>query len=147
MTLIATVLHVLVCVALISVVLLQRGSGADMGAAFGGSSQSVFGAQGSGSFLGKLTAGLATVFMLTSLTLAFFTNQNSAGTSVMDAPVEQTVQEQPAAPVPATESTVQPISPIPSPEVNAVPEVPVASDSGPAEVPVPADQPMSPIPQ
>lgn len=83
MTLILTVLHILVCISLVFVVLLQKGSGADMGAAFGGSSQSLFGARGSGDFLSKLTAGLATIFMITSLTLAFFTSRPS-GTSVMD---------------------------------------------------------------
>jgi preprotein translocase subunit SecG len=86
MTLILTVVHVLVSLSLVFIVLLQKGSGADMGAAFGGSSQSVFGARGSGSFLGKLTAGLATVFMLTSLSLAFVTGQKGANVSVMEQP-------------------------------------------------------------
>ncbi|MEO5378697.1 MAG: preprotein translocase subunit SecG [Magnetococcus sp. DMHC-6] len=90
MTLIITVIHILVSLSLIFVVLLQRGSGADMGAAFGGSSQNLFGARGSGSFLGKMTAGLATVFMITSLSLAFFTNQ-SPTTSVMDQKVAKPV--------------------------------------------------------
>ena len=86
MALIVTVVHILVSLALIFVVLLQKGSGADMGAAFGGSSQSVFGSRGSGSFLGKLTATLATIFMVTSLSLAFFTTQRGAGVSVMGVP-------------------------------------------------------------
>ncbi|MEO5340270.1 MAG: preprotein translocase subunit SecG [Magnetococcus sp. MYC-9] len=84
MTLIITVVHILVSLALIFIVLLQKGSGADMGAAFGGSSQSVFGARGSGSFLGKVTAGLATVFMITSLSLSFVTSQKGANVSVME---------------------------------------------------------------
>ncbi|MBF0629201.1 MAG: preprotein translocase subunit SecG [Magnetococcales bacterium] len=88
MTLILMVLHILVCMALVFVVLLQKGSGADMGAAFGGSSQSLFGARGSGDFLSKLTAGLATVFMITSMTLAFFSTRPGTERSVMDgAPV------------------------------------------------------------
>ena len=60
------ILHVLVCIILILIVLLQAGKGANMGAAFGGSSQTVFGSSGAGTFLGKLTAGVAIVFMLTS---------------------------------------------------------------------------------
>ncbi|MBF0399793.1 MAG: preprotein translocase subunit SecG [Magnetococcales bacterium] len=90
MTLIITVVHIMVSFSLIFIVLLQKGSGADMGAAFGGSSQSVFGARGSGSFLGKMTAGLATIFMITSLTLAFVTVQKGGNVSVME-------QAQPAA--------------------------------------------------
>ena len=84
MTLIITVVHILVSLSLIFIVLLQKGSGADMGSAFGGSSQSVFGARGSGSFLGKMTAALATIFMLTSLSLAFITSQKGANVSVME---------------------------------------------------------------
>jgi len=64
------ILHVLVSVILILVVLLQSGKGG-MGAAFGGASQTVFGARGAGSLLGKLTAISAALFMTTSLTLAF----------------------------------------------------------------------------
>nr|CRH05051.1 preprotein translocase membrane subunit [Candidatus Magnetococcus massalia] len=103
MTLIITVLHVMAALALIGVVLLQRGSGNDMGAAFGGSSQSVFGARGGGSFMGKLTAGVATIFMLTSLTLSIFTTQQSASVSVMDE-VKQEQQAPEATPVPAKEN-------------------------------------------
>jgi preprotein translocase subunit SecG len=104
MDLVITVAHVIACLTLIFVVLLQKGSGADMGSAFGGgSSESVFGARGSGSFLGKLTAGIATVYMLTSLTLAFFTTKQGDGVSGMEkAPIEQKVApvEKPATPLP-----------------------------------------------
>ncbi|MBF0447240.1 MAG: preprotein translocase subunit SecG [Magnetococcales bacterium] len=90
MDLVITVAHIIACFTLIFVVLLQKGSGADMGSAFGGGSESVFGARGSGSFLGKLTAGIATIFILTSMTLAFFTNNQSPSISVMEtAPIEQ----------------------------------------------------------
>jgi len=64
--------HVSVCIALIMIVLLQRGKGADMGAAFGGSSQTVFGSGGATSFLHKVTTVAAIIFMLTSLGLSFF---------------------------------------------------------------------------
>jgi preprotein translocase subunit SecG len=66
-----TILHIAVCVILILVVLLQAGKGANMGAAFGGSSQTVFGSTGPGSFLGKMTTVIATVFRLTSLALSY----------------------------------------------------------------------------
>ncbi len=66
-----TILHVLACFILIMVVLLQAGKGANMGAAFGGSSQTVFGSSGAGTFLGKMTAAVAIVFMLTSLILTY----------------------------------------------------------------------------
>ena len=65
------IVHVLVCITLIMVVLLQTGKGADIGAAFGsGGSQTVFGSRGAGSFLTKLTAAAGALFMITSLGLA-----------------------------------------------------------------------------
>jgi preprotein translocase subunit SecG len=54
-----TILHILACLILIMIVLLQAGKGANMGAAFGGSSQTVFGSSGAGTFLGKMTAAVA----------------------------------------------------------------------------------------
>ena len=69
-------LHILVSVALIAIVLLQSGKGAEMGASFGASgSQSVFGAGGGSTFMSKLTTGAAIIFMLTSLTLAYQSTQ------------------------------------------------------------------------
>ncbi|MBU2548185.1 MAG: preprotein translocase subunit SecG, partial [Proteobacteria bacterium] len=66
------IIHVLVCIALILIVLLQTGKGANMGAAFGGgASQTVFGSTGATGFLGKITAAAAIIFMLTSLGLTF----------------------------------------------------------------------------
>jgi preprotein translocase subunit SecG len=70
MEILITILHVIVCIALIFIVLLQKGKGADMGAAFGGSSQAVFGGAGASSFLSKVTTTAAVVFMITSLLLA-----------------------------------------------------------------------------
>ncbi|MDX8397437.1 MAG: preprotein translocase subunit SecG [Mariprofundaceae bacterium] len=68
--------HLIVAVLLVGVVLIQRGQGADMGVSFGGGgAQTLFGSRGSGSFLGKATGGLAAIFMMTSLSLAFFTQQ------------------------------------------------------------------------
>ena len=66
------VLHVIVCIFLIAVVLLQRGKGAEMGAVFGGgASSTVFGSRGAGNFLTLLTKICAAVFMLTSLSLSY----------------------------------------------------------------------------
>ena len=76
-------LHILVCIALILIVLLQKGKGADMGAAFGGSSQTVFGGAGANSFLSRLTTAAAVIFMITCLLLAFMFNKGKT-TSIMD---------------------------------------------------------------
>lgn len=74
-----TIIHVFVCFFLILVVLLQAGKGGGMGIAFGSSTSSqVFGGRGAGSFLEKLTAGTAVVFMLTSITLAYFASQSDS---------------------------------------------------------------------
>lgn len=105
------VLHVLVCVALIIIVLLQGGKGAEVGAAFGGGgSQTVFGATGGASFMSKLTTGAAIVFMLTSLVLAYFykiPGVDSVMPETMGTPTvqEQTVapEEAPVVPAPAEE--------------------------------------------
>ena len=66
------VIHMLACLSIVGLVLIQHGKGADIGASFGsGASQTVFGSQGSGSFLTKLTATLAAVFFATSLALGY----------------------------------------------------------------------------
>src|SRR5581483_810750 len=74
-----TVIHVIVCIFLILVVLLQAGKGGGMGLAFGSStSAQVFGGRGAGSFLERLTAGTAIVFMLTSMSLAYIASQSES---------------------------------------------------------------------
>ena len=73
-----TALHVVVCVVLILVILLQAGKGGGMGAAFGGGSQTVFGGRGAQTFLGKVTSACAGVFMLTSLMLAYHASHTSS---------------------------------------------------------------------
>ena len=90
MILLVTTVHILVCLGLIVVVLLQTGKGTDMGAAFGGgSSTTVFGSSGAGNFLTRLTTGMAVVFMLTSLTLGYFSEQGTSS-SVFDSVTPQT---------------------------------------------------------
>jgi|SRR5699024_3176999 len=77
MDIVLHVVHVLAAIALIGLIMIQQGRGADAGASFGGgaSSQSMFGASGSGNFLSRMTAILATVFMITSLGLAWQARQ------------------------------------------------------------------------
>lgn len=77
-----TIFHILMCVGMILIVLLQTGKGADMGAAFGGSSQTVFGSSGPGTFLGKMTTFIAIFFMLTSLWLAYSSTHKTS--SIME---------------------------------------------------------------
>ena len=88
--------HTLIALLIIVLVLLQRGKGADAGAAFGaGASGTVFGARGSGSFFSRATAVCATAFFVTSLTLAYLSSQNTAApSSVMDTipEVDETVE-------------------------------------------------------
>jgi preprotein translocase subunit SecG len=92
------VLHVIVCLALILIVLLQTGKGADMGAAFGGGgSNTLFGATGASTFLGKLTTAAAIVFMLTSLALAYMA-ANRTGTSILEGQPAVETQSAPAQP-------------------------------------------------
>jgi preprotein translocase subunit SecG len=78
--------HVLISAGIIALVLLQRGKGADAGAAFGsGSSGTVFGAKGAANFLSRSTAVLATLFFVTSLSLAYLGSQRQESQSLMDA--------------------------------------------------------------
>lgn len=102
------VLHILVCVALILIVLLQAGKGAEMGAAFGGASQTIFGSAGAMGFLSKLTTVAAIVFMITSLLLTLASTRK----------VSTVMKERPAPTAPATPSElpVQPQVPVPEPK-------------------------------
>ena len=77
------VLHLAICIALIMIVLLQTGKGSEIGAVFGSSSQTLFGSTGGSTFFGKLTAGVAIVFMITSLILASRSSRVT-GDSVME---------------------------------------------------------------
>lgn len=93
------VLHVMACLVLILVVLLQRGKGSDVGAALGGGgSNTVFGSRGAGNFLTKLTTGSAIIFMVTSLSLAYSGNQATnlldMGDDVLEIELEQEATDQ-----------------------------------------------------
>lgn len=119
---ILTVAQVFLSLGLIGLVLMQHGKGADAGAAFGsGASQTVFGSQGSGSFLTRLTAVIATLFFLTSMALAYFATQGTtAPTGLMDG-LSDTVIIDPNS-VPAT--------PVPAASNSDIPSVPGTSEAG-----------------
>ncbi|WP_197737415.1 preprotein translocase subunit SecG [Methylomonas rhizoryzae] len=109
------VFHILLGIGIIGLVLMQQGKGADAGAAFGsGASGSVFGAQGSASFLSRSTAIFATLFFITSLGLAFLSgHQSKKADIIMDTPAAPAQKED----VPLTQSTVEqsvPVATLPS---------------------------------
>jgi len=102
MSQILVIIHLVVSVALIMIVLLQTGKGADMGAAFGGgSSQTLFGSTGASTFLSKLTTAAAIVFMLTSLALAYYSSHRTKGSIMTDQrpPIEEQALPQTEIPV------------------------------------------------
>lgn len=112
---IIVIVHMIVAIAIVGLVLLQQGKGADAGAAFGsGSSQTVFGSAGSGNFLTRSTSIAATIFFITSLSLAIIARQNTGLGAVESMPiVNPSLLEQPAAPVtdiPQVESSAAPAS-------------------------------------
>jgi preprotein translocase subunit SecG len=147
MYILITVLHVIFCVFLILVILLQTGKGAGIGAAFGGGSQTVFGPRGAGSFIGTLTGGVAAAFMLSSLVLAYMSSSSETGVAdkvkALNEEIASEVEEveigEDAKPesdseqgqnVPATDTG--------SSESPAADPTPAASENAPAEAPSPA---------
>lgn len=87
------IVHVIVCLFLIGIVLLQHGKGADIGATFGGSSQSLFGTEGPIPLLNKVTTFSAVVFMVTSVALAYLASQNGSGSVMSEISKDQAKQE------------------------------------------------------
>ncbi len=117
------VLHYLVCIFLIVVILLQAGKGADIGAAFGGGSQTVFGTRGAATFLSKMTTVVAIVFLITSTSLASISRNKSKSSilkSVTDTgqPVTIPIGTPAPSPSPKAETALQAAT---SPEGNASP--------------------------
>jgi preprotein translocase subunit SecG len=111
-----TIVHVIVCIVLILVVLLQAGKGANMGAVFGGSSQTIFGSSGPGTFLGKMTTAVAIIFMLTSFSLSYTASRK--GSSLMEGArpaAQQTAPVQSPAAPPAPVAPAAPAAPAPAP--------------------------------
>ena len=109
MVTLTTVIHVITCLLLILVVLLQSGKGAEISASFGGSSQTVFGSTGGANFFTRFTAGLAVVFMFTSIGLTLMKgNKESVFDKVMNnpsSPVEKAPATPPVTGNPAPEKT------------------------------------------
>lgn len=136
------VAHTFIAIMIIVLVLLQRGKGADAGAAFGaGASGTVFGARGSSNFFSRATAILATAFFASSLALAYLSSQDAdrPASLIEGAPVvEPNTEEQP----PEDGQPAQPASELPSLE-----EDPSAGDEE-AELPAlePQEQPAEPSP-
>jgi preprotein translocase subunit SecG len=129
--------HILVALAIVVLVLLQHGKGADMGAAFGsGSAGSLFGASGSANFLSRATGVCAAVFFITCLALTYF-HAPKAGTGVMGGGV----MDAPAKTEPAKKDDAS--SAIPAP---TAPAAPAATTTAPAPGSVPAPVETKPAP-
>ena len=104
-----TIVHVLACFAIIGIVLLQSGKGADIGSAFGGAgSQAVFGSMGTPTLLGKITTGIAIVFAVTSFTLAILGGERASSV------VREAAPPPSSAPAPAGVTPAAPAGPAPT---------------------------------
>ena len=121
MTTLLIIIHVLVSLFLIGIVLLQHGKGADIGATFGGSSQSLMGTEGAVPLLNKITTMAAIVFMGTSISLAYISANKSTGTVMSDLPVQQTAAPA-AAPAPDTTPVTVPMPATGSTEPSGSPQ-------------------------
>ena len=120
MVTIILVVHIVITIALVVLVLIQQGKGADIGAAFGsGASQTVFGSRGSASFLTRTTAGLAAGFFITSLSLAYISGNRTDVKSVTEITAPAKVSDLPVMP-----SGMAPIAP-PAKQPAAPSDVPV----------------------
>ncbi|MBF0550033.1 MAG: preprotein translocase subunit SecG [Deltaproteobacteria bacterium] len=153
MTVFLSIIHVIVCLGIIFTVLLQSGKGTEIGAAFGGSSQTVFGSSGATPFLGKVTAWVAIIFMITSMSLALIATKHSA-TSVMSkyqdakgpAPTKEDAKSKPgpetAPGSPAKVDSAQ--VPVAPGAVQVPPVLPMKSSA--AEVPAKKAEPKGTVP-
>src|ERR1051325_5978048 len=118
MILAVTILHVIVSIGLILVVLLQTGKGAEMGAVFGGSSSTIFGSSGAGTFLRRPAPVMAIVVMIASLTLGYCSGRHSS-TSVFDTRSES-APARPAQPAPGAAPQTLPSPSAPAPARKSV---------------------------
>ena len=136
MYIVVTIIHVIACLFLIGVVLLQQGKGADMGAVFGGSSSTIFGSSGAGNFLTRLTTIMAVVFMLTSLTLTY-SGARRLGSTVFD-----------SAPLPEAPPLEVPAQPQHKPVgVQPKAQAPAPAPGAEQGAPAPAAEPQAAAPQ
>ncbi|MEZ7832305.1 MAG: preprotein translocase subunit SecG [Gammaproteobacteria bacterium] len=122
---IVVVVHVIVAIGIVGLVLLQQGKGADAGASFGaGSSQTVFGASGTGNFLVRSTTVGATIFFITSLSLAVFAkNQSSLGGAANSPLANEALLQEAAAPIVSDVPQLDAV-PLPSSDEEDVPSLP-----------------------
>jgi len=132
-------LHVIVCVILVLVVLLQSGKGADLAGAFGGgATQTAFGSRGPASFLSKMTTVAAVVFMITSIGLSLITTSKTEAKSVL----ETTKQGQAAKPVKRSPAGPPVATPTPEQIKQRIQELEKQKQNQPAENPtLPKQQP------
>jgi len=125
MFIVLTILHVLACFAIIGIVLLQSGKGADIGSAFGGAgSQAVFGSMGTPTLLGKITTGIAIVFTITSFTLALMGGERGSSVVREAAPPV-------SAPAPTGAAPAAPAAPAPAAPAAPTPDAPAAPPAQP----------------
>jgi len=157
-TTIITVIHILAAIGIIGLVLIQHGKGADAGAAFGagasgGASGSVFGAQGSGNFLSRSTAVLATIFFVTSLSLAYLAQGSKEPTSLLEKAQTQTTTEEGDSPksTEAPQLSTETTQSEPAQQKSDIPDVPADGEStttqpsaGDAPLDTPQDVPAKP---
>lgn len=127
-TLILT-LHIIVCVVLVILILLQAGK-EGMGVIFGGGNTSVFGSSGAGGMLAKMTAFMAVVFVVTSLSYTYVTSSRPSDESAVLKVEPLTIEDVPAKPAAAPEA--------------AAPAQPAATNEAPAAAAAPADAPEAP---
>lgn len=143
MDIILLVVHVALALGIISLVLLQKGAGANAGAVLGGGAGSVFGASGSSNFLSKTTAILATAFFINSLVLAYMASHRNDPTTVIDE-IEQVQQFEvmpPEAGMQQFEQTVDETVPLPFDEpVEADVPPPASDDAAESDLPPPASE-------
>jgi preprotein translocase subunit SecG len=106
----AVIVHVVVCFLMIAAILLQAGKGAEIGAAFGGSSQTVFGSRGPGTFLSKVTVGAAIIFMVTSMGLAILSKERTFSSTVLDLNKKESSSAPAPQPTQSAAPTTAPVS-------------------------------------
>lgn len=124
-----TIVHVVTCILLILVIMIQSGKGAEISASFGGSSQTVFGSSGGANFFVKLTQGAAAIFMVTSLVLTIMGSQNKK--SLFEtAPATQAPVSQPATPA---QPAAQPAAPATAPQGTAPAAPQAGAPAAPAQ--------------
>jgi len=138
LTYVVPAIHVVLCLFLITVVLLQTGKGADMGAVFGGGSQTLFGSGGAGNFLTRLTTGMAMGFMLTALILTYGSRRAATSDLLDRLPVAAPIAPPAGAPVPGPGATAEP------PATEGEPVVPVEPAPPAAEAPAGEPAPATP---